>query len=117
MTALLLVMLALVNGARHAQHAAPLRVDPVLVTAARRKAADVARCGFRHDACGLKWWAYLPRWRALGECLEGANVSGPAATVRAWLRSPHHRALLLDPTYTRVGFARDHGYYVAELSS
>jgi hypothetical protein len=38
--------------------------------------------------------------------------SGAKATVKAWLNSPEHRAILLSPTYRWVGIGRNCGSYL-----
>jgi uncharacterized protein YkwD len=38
--------------------------------------------------------------------------SGPRATVRAWMHSPEHRAILLSPKYRTIGVARACGRFL-----
>jgi uncharacterized protein YkwD len=86
-----------------------------LATAARRHASDmVARHYFAHTSLGgstfidrIRRAGYLPsrgRWSA-GEILAWA--SGPQATPRgivdAWMASPEHKRILLDPKFADVG--------------
>jgi len=109
-------LLALLNGARAQENEPPLRLDPVLSAAAEVKASEISRCGFEHDACGRPWDADLPSRPWLGE-----NIASGYPTVRSvfngWIDSPGHRANIMRPQFTRVGFARIGAFYVAEFSS
>ncbi|MDP9346012.1 MAG: CAP domain-containing protein [Actinomycetota bacterium] len=92
-----------------------LRVDPVLSTAAERHARDmVGRGYFAHVSPAgaqlvdrLRRSRWLPRdrdWEA-GEILVWAtgSTATPAGLLDAWMRSPEHRRVLLDPRYDEVG--------------
>jgi uncharacterized protein YkwD len=53
------------------------------------------------------------RWRVAGETLawhRGWRLS-PRRTVRRWMHSPSHRAVLLSSRYNRVGVGRSRGRY------
>ena len=65
--------------------------------------ADLTRSGFIN---GYSWTA--------GETLAWGwgTRSGAKATVKAWLNSPEHRAILLSPTYRWVGIGRNCGSYL-----
>lgn len=98
---------ALVNQARAAQGLAPLALDARLVETARRKARDmVARGYFGHDSptYGQPW----DMWRAAGVAfwLGGENLAGAPSVDLAFgnlMRSPGHRANILNPSYTHMG--------------
>ena len=52
-------------------------------------------------------------WSAAGETLawhRGWRLK-PGRTVRMWLRSPTHRAVLLSSQYRKVGVGKARGYY------
>jgi uncharacterized protein YkwD len=57
-------------------------------------------------------------WSA-GETLAWGSGSrgGPRATVRAWLRSPSHRAIVLSPTYRWVGISGRRGPFQGVASA
>lgn len=59
--------------------------------------------------------ARYTRRNRLGETLgyeSGHSTRGLAGRiVRAWLRSPGHRAVLLDRSYSRIGLARRAGFF------
>lgn len=40
------------------------------------------------------------------------TLSAPISTVKAWLGSPEHRAILLSPRWTRIGIARACGHFL-----
>jgi uncharacterized protein YkwD len=124
-----------VNAERAARSRPPLVIRTQLSTAARRHARDmVARHYFAHTSPSGRTFAdrlraagYLVpgrRWAA-GEVLAwgAAQLSTPAATVAAWMRSPSHRRVLLRWRYREigVGIARGTPYgapgatYAAEL--
>lgn len=96
------------------------RGDDRLDLAARRHAADmVDRRYFAHESPGGRdhmdrirrtgWSTSRSRWRA-GEALAWGSGGGstPRSLVTAWMRSPGHRRILLDPGYdaTGLGVAR-----------
>jgi uncharacterized protein YkwD len=93
-------MVDAVNDARHRHGLHPLRESRSLARSAGRLAATLTRLGvFRHlgaDApAGSRWWgealAVHRGWRARVR-----------TTVRRWLRSPSHRAIVLGD-FRRIG--------------
>jgi uncharacterized protein YkwD len=106
----------LVNSARARSGLRGFRLDRRLTRSANAQARDMARRHyFAHQRPGGP--SLLTRVRAarftgsrLGEAIAwGCGTLGTAAaTVRAWLHSPLHRAILLSRSYTRagIGFAR-----------
>ncbi|HEX6938246.1 MAG TPA: CAP domain-containing protein [Longimicrobiales bacterium] len=107
-------LLAEVNAARRRAGARPLRVDPALTRAARRYARELAerqeiahvsrtpgRRTFRQRIAAAGAQA-----RVAGENLARLTASGATLserTVQAWMRSPGHRANMLDPAFARTG--------------
>ncbi|GAA5147702.1 hypothetical protein GCM10023340_20500 [Nocardioides marinquilinus] len=101
------------QAARRAHDRTPFRGDRCLRRAARAQAARMARTrtlthsdlGAVARRCGL---------RAAAENVA-FNPAGGDAVVRAWLRSPGHRANLLHPGYRLLGVAgvRAHGTWWA----
>ena len=105
------------NHARADYGLRPLRPDVRLATAAEQHSVDMVETGyFGHESSdGSVFWKrikllYRPRtspgtW-AVGENLLWQTQSVTArAAVRAWLRSPGHRANLLDASFRDVGIA------------
>ncbi|MGQ9547530.1 MAG: CAP domain-containing protein [Roseiflexus sp.] len=90
--------------ARHGLH--PLREDPRLTLAARRHAYDLGinlcpngRYGHTGSDGSLpsdraKWAGYPNAWAEVVIC---AHPHGAAGALQAFLNSPSHRAILLDP--------------------
>jgi uncharacterized protein YkwD len=108
-------MKCLVNYAR--QQAGLPRLDDSrkLDSAAGNKAADILRCNqFSHEACGrdfLYWFrrtGYLSGrcWWAGENLAWGTGSLGTARSiVKAWLRSPSHRANMLGSEYDDFGIS------------
>ena len=106
--------LCLVNAERRAHGLAPLTANARLARAAQRHARDmVARSYFSHVSLSgssftdrLRRVNYARRcgWSA-GEALAWGTgtFASPASRVAAWLRSPAHRAILLNPVYREAG--------------
>jgi uncharacterized protein YkwD len=95
-------LVAEINSARHAHGLDSLAASPSLNRSASGLAAQLMRDNwFGHagaiDAGGA--------FRRLGEALSLHSGKRPryAGTVRAWLASPAHRALVLSTAFTRVG--------------
>jgi uncharacterized protein YkwD len=103
--------LAATNDARAEAGVAPLVVSTELNTAAAAKLIDMQQSGY--------WDHYRPSdhkapWDFMKEAgysykVAGENLARGFKTVQgittAWLNSPTHRANLLSPKYTEVGFA------------
>lgn len=106
------VMVCMQSYARVATGRPALRVFKPLRASATEKARDVRRCQvLSHEACGRDAWYWLrsvgfPQgtWLA-GEVLAfGGRGTGTArATMRSWLGSATHRAVLLHPRFNLVG--------------
>jgi uncharacterized protein YkwD len=105
----------LLNETRADRGLAPLRFDRRLARSALRHSRDmVANHYFAHDSrSGARfsariartgWMRGRGRWR-VGETLAWGvgDHATPAPVVRAWLRSPSHRRIVLSPGFTLVG--------------
>jgi uncharacterized protein YkwD len=112
-------VLCLINAQRAANGVRPVRLDKRLAAVARAHSADmVAHTYFGHSSrsgasfvsriAGSGWMRRRRGW-AVGEDLAwGTGDRGtPAGLVAAWMASPPHRTVLLDPAYrvTGVGIA------------
>jgi uncharacterized protein YkwD len=107
-------ILCLVNDERTARRLAPVRRDGALEAVAQRHAADmVARGYFAHISPSggtvdkrARRAGYLtaPCW-ALGEDLARAPaaMASAEAVVAAWMASPGHRSVILDPDFGEGG--------------
>jgi uncharacterized protein YkwD len=108
--------LCLVNAARAAARLRALRGDSRLTRAATAQARDMARRHyFAHQRSGGPSLSARLRARGyragyVGEAIAWGcgTLATPAATVRAWLASPPHRAILLSRAFKRagIGFSR-----------
>jgi uncharacterized protein YkwD len=118
----------LVNRARARAGLRGFRSSAALARAARRHARDMARRRyFAHQRAGgpsLAGRARAAGWRGgVGEAIAwGCGARGTArATVRAWMASPPHRAILLSSARAvGIGFHRAGGcggrtYWVADV--
>jgi uncharacterized protein YkwD len=105
----------LTNAERVAAGVAPLVGDPQLTLAAQRYAEVMADTACFGHACGA-----LPklgdravaagdaRWSFLGENVAAGQPT-PERVVAAWMASPTHRAVLLNPEFTLLGVGRTVG--------
>jgi uncharacterized protein YkwD len=104
-------MLCVINKKRAAEGLGALKLDKKLQKAASNHARDMVRHDyFAHQrAGGPDLTARLDRvgWNGThwGENIAyGCGSTGsPKATLKAWLNSPPHRAILLSGTYQRGG--------------
>jgi uncharacterized protein YkwD len=105
----------LLNQERAGQGRTATSPNHRLAVAASRHAADmVARHYFAHTSLGgstfvdrIRRTGYLPpkgRWSA-GEILAWASgtQATPRGIVDAWMASPEHRTILMDPKFSEVG--------------
>ena len=104
------VMFMKINQIRRAHGLASLRPSFALFYSARRYARQMIRSDyFGHQA-------RIPvagHFRTAGETLawHGGWRLSPRGTVRQWMASPPHRAVLLSSSFTRIGVGRARGYY------
>jgi uncharacterized protein YkwD len=113
-------MACMLSYARVAKGRPALRIFKPLRTSATDKARDVRRCHkLSHEACGRDPFYWIGRvgffkgdWIA-GEILAwGPGQAGTVlATVRAWLGSPTHRAVILHPKFNLVGVGSVRGRF------
>ncbi len=99
---------ARINLARHRRDLASLTPGAALAEAARAHALDMGRQGYFDHAGpdGTQPWDRVVhaggRVTALAETIA-AGLETADTVVEAWLESPGHRPLLLDPTVTTIG--------------
>jgi uncharacterized protein YkwD len=112
-------VLRLVNAARAAHGLRPVRYVKRLRSAARAHSRDmVHRAYFAHDAPNEAWdhrvRRYLPHARLVAETIAWGSgaFATPALLVRWWLKSPPHRAILLDPHLTLAGIGIRRGTFL-----
>jgi len=116
------LVLRLINNERRERGLALVELDPVLVKVAREHSLDMARRGyFGHLAPLPAPTTPLDRYaRALGqrpEAVVGENIGRAAEPLMGpihscMMRSPDHKANILDADYVRVGlgiYALDDG--------
>lgn len=127
--ALARAVLAEVNAVRRRAGARPLRADAALTRAAARYAQELAsRREIEHVSRTPGRRTFRQRIAAAGgrARIAGENLarmtaspsSLPERAVRAWMRSPGHRANMLDRSYARTGIGvwlgRDGVWYVVQ---
>jgi uncharacterized protein YkwD len=112
-------LLASVNAMRAERGLRPLRLSTELSTAARTHSLEMAEEGFfaHESADGAAFWKRIERfydssgfrtWR-VGENLLWASPDVSAGgALQLWLRSPRHRAVLLDPRWREIGLSAVH---------
>jgi len=103
-----------INAVRARHGRAPVLLNTRLRRLARHHTLDMLRHdSFSHDGDGT---TFAQRIHARVHYLKvGENLAlmprgtGARAIVRAWMHSPPHRAVMLDPAYHRVGVAGANG--------
>lgn len=109
-------LVSLTNADRQAQGLSDLTEDPVLDAAAQAVANDMAAKGyFAHNSPdGKTPWYWLDqtgyKYSYAGQNLA-VNFTDSANVESAWMNSPTHRANILKPEYTAVGFGTANGTY------
>ena len=104
--------LSLVNDYRAKNGAGPVSMDPALSRAAAWMANDLASSSrFGHtDSLGRSPWARMPDCGVGspgGENLAaGTNYSTASTALNAWINSPGHRDVMIDPGFGTIGIAR-----------
>lgn len=102
-------LLRRVNRARRDAGVAPLDSDPRLAEAAQSRADDMAVRGYygHETPDGVGFDQVVERseygYFALAENIARGHASA-AEVVQGWMDSPGHRANLLNPAFTEVGF-------------
>lgn len=110
------VLIAKVNNERAEQQLVELVENPVLTHAALIKAQDMASRGyFAHvDPDGNQPWHYLKlagyKYQSAGENLA-VNFVDSSEVHRAWMKSPTHKANIVQPKFTEIGIATAEGVY------
>jgi hypothetical protein len=98
-----------VNRARKQAGSSPLRTEPRLARAARRHSSDMARRGqLAHELNGRgaadRVSAVSYEYAMVGENLA-FNQQDAEEVVRGWMKSPGHRANILEGRFTETGVA------------
>jgi uncharacterized protein YkwD len=99
-------LLLAVNDARAAEGLQPLGVDTALTRAARSHSQELlATDVLAHGDFATRLRRFGARGPVLAENLAWGTggLARAGAIVRAWLRSPGHRANLLRPGFRRIG--------------
>jgi uncharacterized protein YkwD len=104
-----------INAARTRRGLPRLRVSVRLQSAARSHSLDMARHGFfSHDSgngtpAGDRLTRFYGPAAKIGEALlEWSPDVTAGEAVQAWLSSPEHRAILLDPGFRELGVSAVH---------
>lgn len=100
------------NDARAREGLAPLNSSSRLMEAARLHANQMAEAGrMEHTISGARYPTMQSRLEAVGYAYWNAaenvawNVRSSAAAVDGWMKSPPHRANILDARLTEMGAA------------
>lgn len=110
------VLVSLTNENRDQKNLSPLSTNPMLQLAAQMKANDMATKGyFSHTSPdGLEPWYWLKQvgysYSYAGENLAVDFVDSDDVTD-AWMKSPTHRANMINQNYREVGIAVAPGKY------
>ncbi len=101
---------------------APLKENQDLDLAANLKLADMQKhFYFAHiSPLGKTPWYFLRRagydFKSAGENLA-KNYYGPADLEAAWMKSPEHRANILNPEFTEIGVAEKQILYQGQTTN
>jgi hypothetical protein len=98
-SALAISLLLLVNTARMVAH------EPVLRLSAALTATAQTQRGTHHTKVIGRPGCHRGRWWAAGQNLAWGFWT-PEEAFDAWMKSPEHRANILEPIYRRTGIAR-----------
>lgn len=124
--ALVEALLEAVNGERARKDLRPLKLDPTLNQIADFYARRMIESGyfghtdpFDGSTVDARAAHFGYAYRKVGENL-GAGHASVAEVLAHWMRSPGHRANILDPAYTHIGIAVKQGgeygiYWVQEF--
>lgn len=109
-------IIALTNNARQAMGVAPLRVSPVLNSAAQNKSDNMAELRyFAHTGPDGKKLADWLRLSGYGFAVAGENLavgySTPEGVISGWTKSKTHYANMIDPDFSEVGVGLSAGTY------
>jgi uncharacterized protein YkwD len=103
-------------GGKRYRATKPLRWNATLAATAHAHSTDMAtRDYFSHYAPGgvspfQRMRAAGYRYRAAGENIAaGRSLADPASVVRAWLNSPGHCRVIMNPKYRELGVGRVDG--------
>lgn len=97
------------NAARTNHRDKPLQVNIKLAQAAQAKANDMAKRNYwaHNTPAGKTPWSFITQagytYQRAGENLA-YGFSDASSTITGWINSPEHRANLLNPYYSQVGF-------------
>jgi uncharacterized protein YkwD len=105
-----------VNQLRAGRGLAALHVSSTLRHSARRYAAEMLR---RHYFGHLAHIEVASRFRYAGECLaiHWTRSAEPSGTVRQWMASPPHRALLMSSRFRFVGLGLARGRFGSRVAT
>lgn len=103
-----------INEVRDAYRLPPLAVDTKLTRAARAHSQMMLEQDvFTHGAFGARLRSYGVRYPLLAENLAwgSGRLGAPRAIVSAWMKSPPHRANLLQPDFRAIGIGSPVGTF------
>jgi uncharacterized protein YkwD len=108
-----------INTFRRAHHLTPLHLNAKLSAAARAHTQQMAQDGyFAHESAdGAAFWKRIQAFYASGpwaywsvgeNLLWSSPDVTPATALQMWLKSPEHRANLMNPRWREIGVAAVH---------
>jgi uncharacterized protein YkwD len=97
-----------INAVRGANGLAPLRASDRLAKGAAAHNRSMFRRGALVHSSRARLARQAPR-KGAGEILAWMPTASARRVVRAWLRSPTHRAIVLSGSFRRIGVAAQRG--------
>jgi len=115
-------VLAQINFIRVQRGLAPLRLSAELVDAAEEHSREMAADGyFQHDSFdGSAFWQRIAGfyssagygyWSVGENLLWGSPRVGSVTALQLWMRSPEHRANILNPRWREIGVSAVHAVH------
>jgi uncharacterized protein YkwD len=103
----LTTLIDLTNQERRKQELQELTVDPLLMKMARDHSANMAKQNIMsHELNGVTFQQRLEQ-SGYKASMAGENIAAgqptPADAIAAWMKSPGHRANILNPDFTQIG--------------
>ena len=102
------VLVCLTSYARTHNKLSGISANDALMAAAASKDQDMLACGYSHTACGKAFNYWMTSKGYAGRCTAENIAQGqttPRVVFEAWMRSPGHRANILNGNYKHIGVA------------
>lgn len=108
-------VLNLVNAERAKENLKPLTFDTCMYGKAKNWSNTMSSTGdFKHQSMNDIFTA-CPGNRTVGENIAAGQRS-PQEVVQAWMKSPGHRANIMNPRFTKLGVGETNHYWTQDFA-